>query len=102
MALTDLDIPFALNTSRNDLIDQFFTPLLKNSVQYDRGVGFFSSGWVKEAFIGMTDFAKNGGRARWITSPILGKEDWDAILLGNEARTRACMQNQKTGKERRW
>lgn len=86
MALTDLDIPFALNTSRNDLIDQFFTPLLKNSVQYDRGVGFFSSGWVKEAFIGMSDFAKNGGRARWITSPILGKEDWDAILLGNEAR----------------
>ncbi|HLO18328.1 MAG TPA: DEAD/DEAH box helicase family protein [Anaerolineales bacterium] len=86
MPLTELDIPFALNTSKNNLIEQFFVPLLKNSVRYDRGVGFFSSRWVKESFIGMSDFAKNGGKARWITSPILGKEDWDAILLGDEAK----------------
>lgn len=87
LSLIKLDIPFAINTSRNNLIEQFFAPLLKNSVQYDRGVGFFSSGWIKEAFIGMSDFAKNGGKARWVTSPILDKEDWDAILLGNEAKT---------------
>jgi superfamily II DNA or RNA helicase len=61
-------------------------PLLKNSVRYDRGVGYFSSGWIKEAFAGMFDFAKNGGKARWVTSPILDKEDWGAILLGNEAK----------------
>jgi superfamily II DNA or RNA helicase len=86
LPLTELDIPFALNTSKNDLIDQFFVPLLKNSIRYDRGVGFFSSRWVKETFIGMTEFARNGGKARWITSPILSKEDWDAILLGDEAK----------------
>jgi superfamily II DNA or RNA helicase len=86
LSLTELDIPFALNTSKNDLIEQFFVPLLKNSIRYDRGVGFFSSRWVKETFIGMSEFAKNGGKARWITSPILAKEDWDAMLLGNEAK----------------
>ena len=86
MPLTELDIPFALNTSKNDLIEQFFVPLLKNSIRYDRGVGFFSSRWVKETFIGMTEFARNGGKARWITSPILSKEDWEAILLGDEAK----------------
>ena len=86
MSLTKLDIPFALNTSRHDLIEQFFIPLLKNSVRYDRGVGFFSSNWIKESFIGMAEFAKNGGKARWITSPILDKEDWDAMLFGNEAK----------------
>lgn len=86
MSLTDLDIPFALNTSKYDLINQFFVPLLKSSIRYDRGVGFFSSHWVKETFIGMSEFAKNGGKARWITSPILTKEDWDAMLLGNEAK----------------
>ena len=86
MPLINLDIPFALNTSKNDLIEQFFVPLLRNSIRYDRGVGFFSSHWVKETFVGMSDFAKNGGKARWITSPILAKEDWDAILLGSEAK----------------
>jgi len=86
LSLTKLDIPFALNTSRHDLIEQFFIPLLKNSVRYDRGVGFFSSNWIKESFIGMAEFAKNGGKARWITSPILDKEDWDAMLFGNEAK----------------
>jgi superfamily II DNA or RNA helicase len=84
--LTTLDIPIALNTSKNDLIDQFFVPLLRNSVRYDRGVGFFSSSWVREAFVGMADFAKNGGKSRWITSPILSREDWEAILLGSEAK----------------
>jgi len=86
LSITELNIPFALNTSRHDLIEQFFVPLLKNSIRYDRGVGFFSSNWVKESFIGMAEFAKNGGKARWITSPILDKEDWDAMLIGNEAK----------------
>ncbi len=86
LSITKLDIPFALNTSRHNLIEQFFLPLLKNSVRYDRGVGYFSSGWIKETFAGMLEFAKNGGKARWITSPILAKEDWDAMLLGNNAK----------------
>lgn len=86
MTLTKLDIPFALNTSRHDLIEQFFIPCLQNAIQYDRGVGFFSSGWIKESFTGMFEFAQKGGRARWITSPILSEADWNALLLGNEAR----------------
>ncbi len=91
MSFTELNIPFALNTSRHDLIEQFFLPMLKNSVRYDRGVGYFSSGWIKEAFAGMFEFARNEGKARWITSPILSQADWDAILLGDEARQDAIL-----------
>lgn len=86
MSLTSLNIPFALNTSKDDLITDFFVPLLKKSMSYDRGVGYFSSSWIKEAFEGMTEFARNGGKARWITSPLLDKEDWDALVVGNEAK----------------
>lgn len=86
MSLRKLNIPIALNTSKNDLIEEFFIPLLKNSVKYDRGVGYFSSSWIKEAFEGMMGFAQNGGKARWITSPILSREDWDALIIGDEAR----------------
>lgn len=86
MLLSALNIPIALNTSKNDLIEHFFVPLLKNSILYDRGVGYFSSHWIKEAFTGMLHFAQNQGKARWITSPILSQDDWDAIQFGNEAR----------------
>jgi DNA phosphorothioation system restriction enzyme len=82
----DLQIPCCMDTSGYDLVEQFFTPLLLNSVRYDRGVGFFSSGWLKVHCKGMSAFADHGGRARWITSPILDKNDWDALLAGEAAR----------------
>ena len=86
MSLRDLGIPIALTTSKDDLVENFFIPLLSNSIYYDRGVGFFSSSWLRETFTGMQEFAINGGKARWITSPILAKADWDAIQLGDKAK----------------
>lgn len=74
-------------TSEHGLINEFFVPALSASVAYDRGVGFFSSGWVRAAAKGMLAFAGNGGRARWITSPILDERDWDALLAGHDARS---------------
>jgi len=62
-------------------------PLLSNSLLYDRGVGFFSSGWLFINIKGMVAFANNKGRARWITSPILDEADWTALATGNAART---------------
>ncbi len=55
-------------------------------MKYDRGVGFFSSGWFRIAAKGMVNFAQNGGHARWVTSPILDEKDWEAMLKGEIAR----------------
>ena len=73
-----------MNTSEYDLITGFFEPALSNSIRYDRGVGYFSSGWIRESAKGMTKFAANDGQARWITSPILGVSDWSALIAGAE------------------
>ena len=82
------DYPFLqiLNTSDHDLIQDFFVPALSRSMKYDRGVGFFSSSWLRIAAKGMVEFAKNDGKARWVTSPILSQNDWDALRTGEEAR----------------
>jgi len=85
-SLPDLNIPLVLDTSTHDLAVDFFIPLLSNSVRYDRGVGYFSSGWLRINSSGMVAFANNGGRARWVTSPILDEEDWKAMQAGNFAR----------------
>lgn len=69
------------------MVRDFFVPALERSVRYDRGVGYFSSGWVRVASAGMLAFAKNGGRARWVTSPILSEEDWAALYAGDLARS---------------
>lgn len=75
-----------MDTSDHDLIGEFFEPLLARAVNYDRGVGFFSSSWMRVNARGMVAFARNGGRARWITSPMLEVADWEALQLGDAAR----------------
>ena len=85
--LSELHFASTFDTSTSDLITDFFVPALKKSVRYDRGVGYFSSGWFRIAAAGMVEFAGNAGRARWVTSPILDPSDWEALQTGDAART---------------
>ncbi len=64
-----------------NLVDDVAVPLLKCAIKYDRGVGFFTSNWLKEAAKGLIFFVKNQGKARVITSPRLTEKDWEAIKL---------------------
>jgi len=86
MDFASLNLPTFMDTSSSNLIDDFFVPVLRLSKSYDRGVGFFSSGWFRVASKGMKAFAENGGKARWVTSPILEERDFEALLSGEEAR----------------
>jgi hypothetical protein len=78
--------PVALDTSGADLSRDFFIPALSRAMRYDRAVGYFSSGWLRANAEGMVKFAANGGKGRWVTSPILAEEDWDALQSGDAAR----------------
>ena len=86
MNLKDLNFSNRLDTSSSDLTEDFFVPALSATYRYDRGVGFFSSGWIKITSKGLIAFAANGGKARWVTSPILSEEDWQALKIGDEAK----------------
>jgi hypothetical protein len=86
LRLSDHLWPQVLTTSQNNLIKDFFNPALGSSNRYDRGVGYFSSGWLRASAEGMVAFASNGGRARWVTSPILDEGDWQALQTGDAAK----------------
>lgn len=75
-------IPRRLNTSEDDIIKKLYEPCLVWAKSYDRGVGYFTSGWLKENSKGMGEFAENNGKARWIASPIIEKKDLVAIKNG--------------------
>jgi superfamily II DNA or RNA helicase len=89
--LRDIELAAVITTSSHDLTRDFYLPLLAAATRYDRGVGYFSSGWLRTAAEGMVGFASRGGKGRWVTSPILHESDWEALRLGDKARTDALL-----------
>lgn len=90
-SLQEVAWPSIMTTSSSDLIGEFFEPALLRAESYCRGVGFFSAAWLRMAATGMASFAKHGGYARWVTSPILSEDDWEAMWLGEQAKTDATL-----------
>lgn len=86
MSLKEIKIPKIITTSNFTFSKDFFAPALSKSIRYDRGVGYFTSGWIKNNMHGLIQFIENGGIARWITSPILLAKDIEALAKGVEAQ----------------
>jgi DNA phosphorothioation system restriction enzyme len=84
--LRELDLPPEIETDKTDFIQDFYNPSLERSVEYKRGVGYFTSSWMEYAARGVSGLAENGGTAKWIMSPILDERDWKAFEEGNKAR----------------
>lgn len=84
MSFDELKLPLSIKTTSANPIDVFFNPVLASAKTYDVAVGFFTSQWVRDAAKGIAQFALNGGRARWIVSPILSTEDRDSICASSE------------------
>jgi hypothetical protein len=76
---TELRILPIITTSTTDFVQDFFQPLLLRGVAYDRGVGFFSAGWLRINTVGLAGLVRNGGRAHWATSPIPSQEEWGKL-----------------------
>jgi len=77
-----IEIRDIINTSENNLQKDFYEPCLKWADFYDRGVGYFTPGWIENNAKGLSNFANNGGKARWITSLDLDKKDYRALIKG--------------------
>ena len=86
MGLRELQTTPHFTTSTVQVLDQFYVPALKRSVSYDRGVGYFTSNWLRLAATGLAALAANGGKARIVASPKLDREDCAALNQGADAR----------------
>jgi superfamily II DNA or RNA helicase len=91
---TSLNVPRVIDTSDTDFADEFYNPLLSRSVEYKRGVGYFTTNWLRSASRGIAELAENGGTAKWIMSPILEQEDWEALKIGQEAKHDEVLQRE--------
>lgn len=84
--LRNLELKAVYDSSENDLVKDLMVPLLKNSVKYCRGVGFFSSGWLTVACDGLCELADNEGVGQIVMSPIISEKDWEAMQTGESAK----------------
>ncbi|MCX7011002.1 MAG: DEAD/DEAH box helicase family protein [Candidatus Sumerlaeota bacterium] len=84
--LTDLPLLPVYDSADCDIVRDLQVPLLKESVEYWRGVGFFTSGWLRLAAQGICGLVENGGRVRIVAAPILEIRDWEALQLGDSTR----------------
>lgn len=70
----------------DNVVQDFYLPLLQDAVTYRRAVGFFSSSALIEISKGIAEMAKNGGKIEIIASPYLSDEDISAIKSGYDRR----------------
>lgn len=86
MSFKDLTLLKHYKTYKNDIIKEFYTPVLKEAVLYQRAVGFFSSTALIDLTKGISGMIKNKGCIQFIVSPLLSQEDIDAINKGYEKK----------------
>ncbi len=86
MSLIDLNIKSEYRSLIDNVVDDFYIPVLKESVLYQRAVGFFSSSALIAISKGVEGLISNGGKIQIIASPRLSQEDIDEIRKGYEVR----------------
>ena len=70
----------------DNIVKDFYIPVLGEAILYQRAVGFFSSSALVMLANGIEGLIKNGGRIEIVASPRLSKEDVDEISRGYELR----------------
>lgn len=86
MSLKDHTIKSEYRSLIDNVVQEFYIPLLGEAILYRRAVGYFSSTSLVEISKGIATLAKNGGKIEIIASPYLSEEDLDAIKKGYEDR----------------
>lgn len=86
MSFRELELKPEYRSRRDNVIENFYNPLLSETVLYKRAVGFFSSSALISLEKGILNLIKNGGKIQIITSPHISTEDIFVIREGFRRR----------------
>lgn len=86
MGLKDISIKNEYRSLIDDVVKDFYVPLLGEAVLYQRAVGFFSSSALTMISKGIEGLVQNGGKIQIIASPKLLVSDIEEIRKGYELR----------------
>lgn len=86
MSLQDVSVKNEYRSLIDNVVQEFYIPLLEQAKVYKRAVGFFSSSSLVEITKGIATMASNGGKIQIVASPYLSDEDIEAIQKGYAER----------------
>ncbi len=86
MGVKDVSIKNEYRSLIDDVVKDFYIPLLKEAILYQRAVGFFSSSALLLISKGIEGLIRNGGKIQIIASPKLTVSDIEEIKKGYEVR----------------
>ncbi|MEW9080848.1 DEAD/DEAH box helicase family protein [Terrisporobacter glycolicus] len=81
MSFKDIEIKSSYETGIDDLVEDFYVPVLENAVRYDRIAGFFSSSSLAIAAKGIVGFLEHGKKMRIIACPKLNVKDAEVLRI---------------------
>ena len=84
MSFCELDIQACYDSDKDDILNDFYIPVLKETKEYWRLTGFFSSTSLAIAARGVSDLLQNDGVMKIIVGAVLTKDDVEAIIEGKE------------------
>lgn len=86
MSFQDIELKPEYRSRLDNVIRDFYIPVLKQAVGYKRAVGYFSSSALLSLTAGICGLIDNGGSIQLIASPRLSSEDIEAINDGIRRR----------------
>lgn len=87
MSFRDLDnIEVEYQSKRQNVLEDFYIPCLKEAITYKRAVGYFSSSILLHITEGLGSIAMRGGKIQLLIAPTLEAKDYEAIKEGYEIR----------------
>ncbi|MFH1971021.1 MAG: DEAD/DEAH box helicase family protein [Patescibacteria group bacterium] len=86
MTLKDLNLKGYYDFNRDNLLEDFYIPVLSESISYKRIAGYFSSSALAIAARGIKNFINNGGEIQLIACVELTEKDQEAIKKAIEEK----------------
>ena len=79
MVLDKHKIKGIYSTDKDNILGEFYLPLLNNATSYDRAVGYFSSRALLHIIQGLDGLIRNGGKMRLVVGSPLTEDEYNSI-----------------------
>ena len=87
MLLSNLGLKRSYRSSNDNMVKDFYNPVLSVAIKYKRAVGYFTISSLINASQGLSNLIENGGRVEIIASPKLSEDDINTINLGYKMKS---------------
>lgn len=93
MSLKDINVKIKYDSDEDDLLNDFYIPVLSEANEYYRLSGFFNSTSLAVSACGLENFIKHRGKMKLITSVIFSEDDLKRIKEAEENPSKIIEEN---------